>query len=145
MDYYANLYGASADPANFTARLGDYFIIRSSASPELEWGPVFVRVDIGTDSLIETSDGPDDSAEIMVRLNAAAGIDAAGVQVAIETANSFILTESDVEPVSAVGVTVALPIENVTVFGGVSGAVGDGLIDRQPIVMIVNTGLRFGI
>lgn len=145
LDYNTNVYGASADPANFTACLPDYLIVRSSASPEFEWGPVFVRADIGTDILIETGDGPDDPVEIMVRINAAAGIDAAGVQVAIETANSFILTQSGVDPFSALGVTLALPTENVTVFGGVSATIGDGLIDSAPIVMIVNTGLRFSL
>ncbi|MBT6179832.1 MAG: hypothetical protein HOI23_21505 [Deltaproteobacteria bacterium] len=144
LNLYTNIYGALADPANFSAALPDYLTIRTSASPEFELGPIFVRADLGTDILIRTGDVPEDSAEVMLRINAAVGVDLGGVQLAVETANSFLLTQSGVDPLSAVGVTAALPLDNVTVFGGVSLPVGEGALgdEQASTTIILNTGLR---
>jgi hypothetical protein len=141
VDVYTNHYGTLADPSNLPAGMNDVLAIRTSASPEFELGPVFVRADVGTDILIGMGDNSD-AAEVMLRINAAAGIDAGGVQLAVESANAFLLTESGTDPLSVIGVTASLPMDNVTVFGGVSVPLSSGLADISSQPFVVNTGVR---
>ena len=142
-DLITNAYGAMADPSNITAGLHDVLGIRSSVSPEIDLGPVFVRADIGTDILIGMGDGAD-TAEVLLRVNAAAGFDLGMVQLAAESVNSFILTESDADPLSSVGVTAAFGIDAATVFAGVSVPLSSGLADVQGQPVVVSTGVRVG-
>ena len=105
--------------------------------------PVFVRADIGTDILIGMADDAD-TAEVLLRVNAAAGFDLGMVQLAAESVNSFILTESEADPLSSVGVTAAFGIDAATVYAGVSVPVSSGLADVQGQPVVVSTGVRVG-
>ena len=93
-DLITNALGALADPSNITAGMLDVVGIRSSVSPEIDLGPVFVRADIGTDVLIGVGDYLPDTAEVLLRVNAAVGFDLGGVQLAAESVNAIMLPES---------------------------------------------------
>ncbi len=143
-DMVTNALGALADPSNITAGMLDVVGIRSSISPEIDLGPVFVRADIGTDVLIGVGDYSSDTAEVLVRVNAAAGFDLGGVQLAAESVNAIMLTESGSDPLSSFGVTAAFGIDAATVFAGLSVPVSSGLADIQSQPVVVSTGVRVG-
>jgi len=142
-DTVINLFGALADPGNLTAGMTDILGIRSSVSPEIDLGPVFVRADVGTDVLIGVGDASD-NVEILLRVNAAAGIDLGAVQIAAESVNVFVLTESGSDPLSSFGVTAAFGIDEATIFAGLSIPLSQGLASVESTPVVVSSGVRVG-
>ena len=115
--------------------------IRTSVSPEFELGPVFVRADVGADVLFGWTIRQDED-ELLLRLNAAAGIDVGGLKLAAESVNAFMLTESDFDPLASMALTAVFDMDTVTVFGGIAIPVSGGLIEVERQVIVLNTGVR---
>lgn len=140
-DALTNAFGAILDPANLTAGMRDVLAIRTSVSPTMDLGPLFVRGDVGTDVLIGTGDSADD-AEVILRLNGAVGLDVGGLSLAGEFTNSFLLTESGSDPLSSLGLTAAVDVDSTSLFVGVAIPVSNGLAGLDSQAFVVNTGLR---